>query len=198
MKTTYPSFSLRRLALAYENLPAFHAAYAMLVVIFAGIFNLGFFAILIAIHVALDFYKYRFALRRKHINALVAVSRENLADASLLLLGLSATVYLNNDLPLIASVQGWKLTHLNVMRGLAVLLPKLTILHHSLRILFNMSDYLHVPHRRLRMGWSLAECIYLFALLFSIVFLAFAANILHIETAEILGMLKSQLLPWLF
>ncbi|UPA22085.1 hypothetical protein K8942_03395 [Candidatus Peribacteria bacterium] len=204
MRTTYPhpsttlrtSIAFRPFGFSYEELPAFHAAYFMLAVIFAGIFNLGFFAVLIGLHLVLDFIKYRFYLRKKRANAAFTVFRESIADIALFFLALSSVVYLHSTLPIIAGLSGTKLTHVIVMRGLAVLLPKLTILHHTLRIVFNVPAYLHTPTERPRRFWSLAECVYASTLCLSLFFLAIAPGILGLSIAEFKEMLLEQLIPW--
>ncbi len=198
MRHTYPHIAFRPFGFGYEDLPAFHAAYFMLIVIFAGIFNLGLFAVLIVGHIFFDFVKYRVVLRKKRINAVLAVFRESLADLALFFLALSSLVYLHPTLPIIAALTGTKLTHVIVMRGLAVLLPKLTILHHTLRILFSASEYLHTPYPRLKNKWSLAECMYASTLILALFFLAIAPGVLALTLPEFQDMLLDQLIPWKF
>lgn len=196
MKTSYPTIHFRPFGFRYEDLPAFHAAYFTLALIFAGIFNLGFFAMLIAFHLILDFIKYRFYLHKRRASALFTVFRESMADLSLFFLALSSVVYLHPTLPIIAGLTGLRLTHVIVMRGLAVLLPKLTILHHTLRIAFNMRAYLHTPYERPRRFWTLAECIYISTLFLSLFFLAIAPGVLGLTLQEFKEMLLEQLTPW--
>lgn len=206
MRTTHPHSSLpmragiafRPFGFSYEELPAFHAAYFMLIVIFAGIFNLGFFAVLIGVHLVLDFIKYRFYLHKKRTNAAFSVFRESMADIALFFLALSSLVYLHSSLPIIAGLSGMKLTHVIVMRALAVLLPKLTILHHMLRIAFNVPAYLHTPTERPRKMWSLAECVYASTLCLSLFFLAIAPGVLGLDMVAFKEMLLEQLVPWNF
>lgn len=196
MKTNYPHIAFRPFGFSYEDLPAFHAAYFMLIVIFAGLFNLGFFAVLILAHIVLDFVKYHHILRKKRINAAVAVCRESLADLALFFLALSSIIYLNPTLPLIASLTGVRLTHVILMRGLAILLAKLAILHHSMRILFNVQAYVHTPYARLKNALSLAEWIFASTLFLSLCFLAIAPGVLGLNLSDFFSMLWSQLIPW--
>lgn len=204
MKHTYPhpssslraSFAFRPFGFTYEDLPAFHAAYFMLILIFAGIFNLGFFGVLIVAHVLFDFIKYRHFLRHKRVNATLAVFRESLADIALFFLALSSIVYLHPTLPTIAVLSGGHMTRVIIMRGLALLLPKLTILHHTLRIAFNASAYMHTPYQNLRRPFSLAEYIYLSTLFLALCFLAVAPGVLGLDLEQFKVMLLGQLVPW--
>ncbi len=196
MKATYPAIHFRPFGFSYEDLPAFHAAYFMLILIFAGLFNLGFFAVLILLHLMLDFVKYRFYLHKKRSNAAFSVFRESIADIALFFLALSSVVYLHPSLPTIAGISGIRLTHVIVMRGLAVLLPKLTILHHTLRIAFNVPAYLHTPTERPRTFWTIAECIYVSTLFLSVFFLVIAPTVLGLDLQEFKEMLLEQLVPW--
>lgn len=198
MRTLTQHFGLRTFGFRYEDLPAFHAAYFMLIVIFAGIFNLGFFAVLIVAHIALDFVKYRRLFAKRNSLALFAVFRESLTDIALFFLALSTVVYLHPTLPSIAILTGNRLTHVVIVRGLAILLPKLTILHHSLRIIFNTREYLATPHPRLKRIWSLSECLYVSTLFLALCSLAIAPGMLNLDLKEFGVMLMQQLVPWKF
>jgi hypothetical protein len=192
------SIPFRPFGISYDDLPAFHAAYFMLVLIFAGIFNLGFFAVLIVAHIILDYYKYYSVLCNRRISATYAVLRENLPDLALFFLALSSLVYLHPSLPLIAALSGPRMTHVVIVRGLAVWLPKLTILHHSMRIAFHTSQYLHMPNARLQKSWTITDYIYLSRILLSFCFLAAAPFMLHIDVAQMQEILMNQLIPWKF
>lgn len=196
MKSTYPSFSLRQFGFAYEDLPAFHAAYFMLTLIFAGIFNLGFFAALIVLHIALDFIKYKIYLKYTFARSLHLVIRESLVDVALFFLAVAATVYLHPTLPYIAAFTGGAETRMTIIRGLLVLLPKLTILHHTLRIIFRLPEYLKTPTLRTKRRWTTAERIFLIVLLIALAALALAPETLHATVTELQTMIQSQLVPW--
>jgi hypothetical protein len=190
MKTIYPHIHFRPFGFAYEDLPAFHAAYFMLILIFAGIFDLGFFALLIIAHLIFDTITFVRSPKNRRVNVFFA-------DIALFFLALSSIVYLNPQLPVVATLTGSHLTHVIILRGLAVLLPKLTILHHSLRILFNVPAYLQTPYQNRRI-WSFAECVYLSTLFLSLCFLAVAPGVLALDLATFKDMLTDALIPWKF
>lgn len=198
MKLQYPNISLRRFALAYEDLPAFHAAYLMLVLVFAGLCNLGFFACLIVAHVALDYIKYRVRFGFDPVTAMRGMVRESVLDVSLLFLALSTFVYLHPSLSSISGLGTTEQLHVTIMRGLALLLPKLTILHHTLRIAFDIPGYLSTPHPRLKKQFSLVEYVCVFTLFIALALLAVAPGILGIDLDQFRTILSSQLIPWRF
>ncbi|HVW66139.1 MAG TPA: hypothetical protein VHA78_00225 [Candidatus Peribacteraceae bacterium] len=198
MKLQNPSISLRRFSLAYEDLPAFHAAYIMLVLVFAGLCNLGFFACLIAAHVALDFYKYRVHLGYNSLKAFRGVVRGSLIDIALLFLAISTFVYLNPSLDSIRMLNADLQLRVTIMRGLAILLPKLTILHHSLRIAFDLPSYMQTPHTRIRKPFGIIEYVSLSTLFIALALLAVASGVLGLDMTQFGSMLAPELLPWRF
>lgn len=186
MHTLTQSF-LRPFGVDACKLPAFHAAYLMLSVIAAAMFPLGFFALLIAIHMALDFYKCRNTK---------AVFRESLMDLTLLSLAFTACVYLSQELSMIAVLTGPARTYVTLMRGFAVLLAKLTILHHSLRILFHLETYLHTRHAGLHARWSTTETLCLVIVVIAVLSISFAPAILPMGAGDLRDVLIRQVRPW--
>lgn len=194
----YPTIRARSFAAAYEDLPAFHAAYFMLTLIFAGLCDIGFFAVLIVIHVVLDLWKYKVVQELTLTETLHATFRENLTDSSLFLLALTALLYLNPIVPSIAILTGPFALTATIARGLAILLPKLTILHHSLRILFNMHDHLHGPSTRSPDQWSVVEFLSLAVMLVSICLLVATPLLVHVPQADLRAIVLGQMVPWRF
>jgi len=198
MKIQYPSISLRRFGFAYEDLPAFHAAYIMLVLVFAGLCNLGFFACLVAVHIVLDFYKYRVRLGYRPMKALRGMMRESLLDVSLLFLALSTFVYLNPGLDSITLLTDNIQLRVTVLRGLALLLPKLTILHHSLRIAFDLPAYMTTPHSSLKKPFGIVDYVCMSVLAIAAVLIVIAPFALGLTSSQFAAMLTPEILPWRF
>ena len=195
---SYPHIRLRSFALAYEDLPAFHAAYFMLVLIFAGLCDLGFFALLIGFHLVVDFLKYRYVLNMSYAKVIAMQYRENLTDVALFLLGLSAYLYLNAELPMIAGLTGAAATRVTIIRGGLVLLPKLTILHHTLRMVFSMHEHLHSKNMRPKAKWSVGERTASIIFILSFFALVAASFILSMSVGDIVTLLMPELIPWSF
>lgn len=198
MKNIYPVISLRRFGFTYEDLPAFHAAYFMLVLIFAGIFNLGLFALLIVAHVVIDFMRYRGTLHMPFAKSAHAVVRENIADATLLLVALASTVYLHSSMPYVAVLAGTVKTRVSLLRSLLILLPKLTILHHFLRIVFRLPEYLHTPSPRMKHRWSGMEKFLIALIVGSVIALIVSPVALHLSVDELATIVNAEILPWKF
>lgn len=180
------------------DLPAVHATYVIVALIVAGLFNLGVFGVLLLGHLGLDVWKYwtQFHLRgRKFFEAIL---RENLLDCMLFFLALTTALYLNQSLPHIAALSAAGRTHVVLLRGLAVLLPKFTILHRTLRVLLNLHAWkMHKPVH-FHASFTLSECTYLSALGIAIVLFALAPTILGMDPAPVIKMLGGILVPWRF
>lgn len=194
---SYPHVQLRSLAHAYEDLPAFHAAYFMLTLIFAGLCNLGFFGVLIAIHLVIDFWKYKVVQGFNIKSSWDAMFRENLTDCALFLLAFTALMYINPIVPGIAVLTGSTALIVTIARGLATLLPKLTILHHSLRILFKVHEHMHTESNR-DDRWSMIEFLTLIVFLISMCMIASAPIMLHMSIADLQSIVVPELIPWRF
>lgn len=197
MKLQYPTLSLRRFAPAYEDLPAFHAAYFMLVLVFAGLCNLGFFACLILLHIILDYVKYRMKRGYGIGKALQGMMRESLLDVSLFFLALSTSVYLH-PLVLGSGYSDAQEMQITLMRALALLLPKLTILHHTLRIAFNLPGYMSHIHPHIGKSFTLINHMCISVLGIAVILLLASPVLLHVSGVTLQEILREQLLPWSF
>ncbi len=196
MKLTYPSMQIRRVVLPYEKLPSFHAAYLMLVLVFAALCNLGFFTILVIAHISLDYLKYRVNFQYEPWEAFRGMMKESLVDVALLLLALSTFVYLNQSLPIIADLEGARVLHVTVVRALALILPKLTILHHSLRVLFHVPSYFQTPYPKLYKPFRLSDYVCIATCFIAAGLLIASPFILHISIDQLKEILLQQMIPW--
>ena len=107
----------------HDEFPAFHAGYLALTIIAAAMLNLGFFAVLVLIHMALDVYKYKVVHKSSWLEVAEGVFRESLLDITLLLLGLVFAVYLYN-VTLGAEVLGYTSAKMNMLRAVLLFIPK--------------------------------------------------------------------------
>jgi hypothetical protein len=199
MKTKTASFnirSLRSFAHQHDDLPAFHAAYLVLTLLAAALFNLGFFALLIALHMLLDVFKYRDVHHYSWKRTVEGMVRESIVDISLLLMGLAVAVYLHPSLPLFVGVQGVMLAEITVLRAVGVISPKLKILYDFLKVVAHIDLYLHHVHPRLGKGASMIEYVALLSLFVSLGLLVIAPLILLVDPAKYLSILFEELIPW--
>lgn len=199
MPTKTPAFSLRSIrsfAYQHDDLPAFHAAYLVLTLLAAALFNLGFFAVLIVLHMLLDLFKYRDVHGFSWGKTVEGVIRESIVDVSLLLMGLAVAVYLHPSLPLFAGVQGLMLAEITLLRAVGVITPKLKILYDFLKIASHVELYVRHVHPRFGKGASTVEYVATLSLLVSLGLLFIAPMILLVDPAQYVSILLGELIPW--
>ena len=133
---------LRTFVHVHDDIPAFHAAYLVSTFLVAAIFHLGFFAILIALHMCLDYVKYRDFYRFSIPVTIKAMVLESISDIALLLLSLTFAVYLSHEF-MLAAVSGLLRSELTLLRAAGTVLPKIKILENVLAAFSNIHLYLH-------------------------------------------------------
>jgi hypothetical protein len=180
-----PVARLRAFTDVHDDLPAFHAAYLVLTVLIAALFNLGVFAMLIVAHMAMDWGKER--LRgRSPMRSLAAVLKESIIDVTLLTAALTAAVYFHHWGEFVAA-SGILRAQGTIILGLGLLLPKLKILTHLSHVFEEES-----AGRRKLTG---IEKFCLVALPIFVILLVLAPFISK-DPARVMNMLHEQLTPW--
>jgi hypothetical protein len=194
MNTALTSF--RHFAHEHDDLVAFHAAYLVLAFLSAGFFNLGAFGLLVIAHMALDWFKYREKHGMTRRQTMEGIVRESLVDVTLLMVGLVFSLYLHHSVGGVASVSGLMRAEITIIRMAALLVPKLKILHHFLKIIAHVHHYLDVVHPRHRSGWSALDqmCFYFCGL--SLFLVIFAAPLMSVDFDVIKHILAEELIPW--
>lgn len=134
--------SLRWFAHEHDDIPAFHAAYLVATFLAAAVLNLGFFAVLIAGHMTLDFIKYREVHQYSLRLTFKAMILESITDIALFLVALTFGVYLSHTY-ILAAFSGLIRSELTIVRALGTLLPKVGILEHMLVIALDVHAYMH-------------------------------------------------------
>ncbi len=147
------SHSLLHFAHEHDDVPAFHAAYLAGSFLAAALFHLGFFGLLIVIHMTLDWVKYRDFFRFSVAQTLKGMFLESMQDIALFFLALTSAIYLDQTF-LLATVSGLLRSELTILRALAVLLPEITILEHFLSISLSFHHYMHSVHPDIRKPFS--------------------------------------------
>ncbi len=188
--------SIRTFAHQHDDLPAFHAAYLVLTFLAAALFNLGFFAVLIVLHMALDIFKYRDVHRLGWRKTLEGMVRESIIDIALLLMGLTVAVYLHPSLPAYAGIQGLMLAEITLLRAVGVITPKLKILYDFLKVLAHVDRYLQKKHPRLGKNVSSIELVSLFSLCVTVGMLIAAPALLSIDSFQYLSIVLDEMIPW--
>lgn len=189
--------SIRSFAHQHDDLPAFHAAYLVLTLLAAALFNLGFFALLIVMHMMLDVFKYRDVHGYSWSKTIEGVIRESIIDVSLLLMGLTIAVYLHPSLALFTGLKGILLAEITILRAIGVISPKLKILYDFLKIFAHVDLYIRRVHPRLGKEAVFIEYVAMLSLLVSIGLLFIAPIVLLLDPAEYLTILLGELVPWI-
>lgn len=180
---------------AHDDLPAFHAGYVVLVVLAAFLFNLGFFAALVALSIALDLQQRRASSRFRFARGARLSAREHLPDIGLLLAGLVAAVYLGSIADA-ASIAGALRTGLELTALLSVAAPKLLLLRRFLRRWMPFHRRFEEPRAALPRRLRATERAILFACVLGAALLTGARVMLPIDTATLVRLYAEQLVPW--
>lgn len=186
---------VRRFAHEHDELPAFHAAYLVLAFLSALIFNLGAFGLIIVAHMALDVVKYREYHGLSWKLTWKGVWKESLVDVTLLLVGLVFSIYLHHSVG-VASVSALMRVEISFIRTAAMLVPKLKILHHFLKVIAHLRHYLDQIHPRLREDWSRLDYLCFYFCGFSLLLIIFAPPLMGVPAHEIHDILAKELIPW--
>lgn len=191
-----PWNSIRSFAHNHDNLPAFHAAYLVLTFLAAAMLNIGFFAVIILGHMALDIFKYREVHQLSWKRTIEGTIRESIVDCTLLLFGLVIAVYLHPSLTGLAGIKGMMLAELTIVRGIGVMTPKLKILFELLKILSDVDHYLMRLHPRFGKHLTMVEYVCSFSICISLGMLIIAPILLMLTNQHYAMILLSELIPW--
>ena len=192
--STVPS-GFRAFAYVHDDLPVFHAVFLVLTFLAAIMFNLGTFGLLVAIHMCLDVVKYREHFGFTWIQTIEGVIRESLVDVALLMVGLVFAVYLHHSVG-IASLSGLLRAEVSIVRTLAMLVPKLKILHHFLKIVAHIHHYMETTHPRFQKGWSDLDKLCFAFVGISTLLIVLAADLMNVERSLIQAILLEEMIPW--
>lgn len=185
--------SLRHFAHEHDDIPAFHAAYLVLAVLTAALFSLGAFALLVCAHMVLDFVKYREKHEFTWRSTFEGMVRESIVDITLLLVGLVFAVYLHHTVG-VTSLAGLMRAELTVIRTVAMMVPKLKILHHFLKIVSHIHHYMEQVHPRHQKGWSDLDMVCFVFCAASVLLISLAAPLMNVDSATVHTILLEELL----
>lgn len=143
------TLKVRSFAHQHDDIPAFHAAFLVTTFLAAALFHAGFFALLILLHMCLDYVKYRDYYGLSFGTTFKALLLESIHDIGLLLLSLTFAVYLHHTFFLVAA-SGFLRSELTIFRALGVILPRVRIVEHMLAILLDVHSYFLAPHPSLK------------------------------------------------
>ena len=143
------TYRFRIFAHRHDDIPAFHAAYLVGTFLAASVLHLGFFAILIAAHMCLDYVKYRDYFHYDLRLTFKAMALESVVDIALFLIAMTFAVYFSNSF-LLAAASGMTRSGLTVLKAFGTVVPKIRILEEAVLIALNLHAYLYTPHTDIR------------------------------------------------
>jgi hypothetical protein len=187
---------IRSFAHDHDDIPAFHAAYLVGTFLAAALFNLGFFVVLILLHMCLDVVKYRDLHEYSWQMTIHAVLVESIVDIALFFIALTSAVYIQHTFAL-EIMSGIVRSEATLLRAVAVLVPKIEIVEHFGGILIHFKTYLHSPHPDLSVPllrvhrWS----VIVIAVCVALLFLAIPLYRGHEQT--LVSLLQNELVPHL-
>ena len=85
---------------------------------------------------------------------------------------------------------------MSLLRTVAILIPKIKILHHFLKIVSHIHHYLEQTHPRLNKGWSQLDKLCFSFIGISFLLIVVSAEIMHVDQAIVRDILMDELLPW--
>jgi len=176
-------------------LPAFHAAYLVLILLAAAFFSLGFFALLILGHMSLDLVKYRDFHGFSWRQTCAAAFHENLIDVALLCIALVFSVYLHHSVGLIG-VSGLLRAGATLLWAAGTIGPKFAILENALRMVARFQYYLDQIQPQALRGWRTADYVYASCIALSLFLLLAAPYITGAESSVIRMVVLWELIPW--
>lgn len=191
------SLALRAFAHDHDELPAFHAAYMVLVLMAAALLNSGVFALLIAAHMSLDVVKYHDVHGFSWPATFRASFRESLTDLALLGFAIVAGVYLHHGSS-IAAAGGVYRAEIVIMRALAIVIPRMEILCHVLHVFSGITAHMRAIGKKARLPFKRWERWVFAALGLELALVAMGPWLLHMDLPHYVEMLADNLVPWRF
>lgn len=188
------ALNLRSFAHEHDDIPAFHAAYLVATFLAAAVLNLGFFAVLIAGHMALDYVKYREVHQYGIRVTIKAMILESITDIALFLVALTFGVYLSHTYVL-AAFSGLIRSELTLLRALGTLLPKVAILEHMIVIALDVHAYMHNVEPALRGKFTAVQTWSLRFSVLSILLLAGSIALFWGDEETLMKILVQELVP---
>lgn len=191
------SQQFKRFAHHHDEMPAFHAGYLVITFLFAAMFNLGVFAILMIAHMSLDYVKYREVQGFSVAKTFQGIFFESLIDLMLFAIALVFGVYLHHFTGLIA-ISGLLRAEQTIIRTLGMIIPKLDIIHHLYVDFFDMKNHMNSIPEELMKGWTLTDKICMAFMIIGFGLVALAPQILGLSSDTYIKILSDLLVPWNF
>lgn len=133
--------TLKQFALKHDEIPAFHVSFAILTFISAAMLSLGWFAILIILHIVLDIAKYRDVHGFTWRETMNATLHESLLELMFFNMALLISVYFHSSTGFL-NISGLLRAEATLVYITGVVVPKFIIMEHVLKALTHISHYI--------------------------------------------------------
>lgn len=195
MPSTLTHGSIKRFFHGHDNLPAFHAGYLVATFLAAALFNLGFFLLLILIHMFFDYVKYREVGHQDFLHTMKSVLSESIFDLALLVFALALIVYARHSYPL-PLLSGLVRSGLNLAVAVGILIPKMRVFDDIEAAIVHVQTHLYAPPSH--PSGELTALQRLSAIVFLVCFflILFSPILPGVDSGAILWTLRQQLIPW--
>jgi hypothetical protein len=186
--------SFKSFAHGHDDVPAFHATFLVATFLAAAVLNLGFFLILILLHMMLDFVKYREVHRYSYRMTLKAMLLESISDIALFLMGLTVAVYFSHTF-MLAAAGGLLRSELTVLKALGTLIPKVIIIEHLVTIAVSVRSYLDTEVLGLHGKCTRLQVLSMYSSVTCVVLLLVSVGLYAHNQADLLAVLQHELIP---
>lgn len=134
--------TIKQFAHRHDDIPAFHVSFALLTFISAAMLSLGWFAVLIIIHMVLDVAKYREVHGFTWRETINATLHESLLELMFFSMALLISVYFHSSTGFL-NISGMLRAEATLIYITGVVVPKFIIMEQVLKALTHISHYLH-------------------------------------------------------
>lgn len=191
MKVALDQHNLIAIVRDSDQQPAFHAGYLVLMMLAAALLHLGAFALLLMVTCMTDAVHLYQHCRMSLVRALGMALRRQILNVALLAGALVVAVFLNGALPALGVLSGLAQSSVTIVRGLALLIVKMKVLHDALLMMVHGH-----PRQHLSRNWSPSELLCLFCICIAAVLLVLSPSLLAVSVVHVWSMLRIELLPW--
>ncbi len=195
LSSSYADDSLLSFVHNHDDLPVFQAAYLVGAFLAALIFNIGFFLILVTLHIALDTAKYRTKFGFSYGNSLRHALVESLFDICLFSVALACMLYLNHSYGL-AAISGIARTELTLMRVFGTVGPKMKILRDTVRASLHATGHTFAAAEHGRIVLTTAQQLMIGISVVAFGAIAYAPFAYAQHEIDLLFVLYHNLVPW--
>ena len=195
MKTNTFYNSLLRFIQSHDEHMLFQLTYLVLVILAVMFLNLGFFVLLILVHMSLDIVKYRHFHKLSAVQTFMSTLHESMIDIMLLLVGLVISVYFQHSIGIVA-LSGFIRAESSLTRVFVMFFSKFTATTHFVKPLTRLQQHFESVHRSLPTSLTVADRLYLYLTAFCFFLLVIAPSVIGVDRSIVNWILLWELNPF--